>query len=86
MGVMDATQENIATPVESNKKASLMDIVARFREVLHAIDELDGEVTDALFGELQAVEGDLATKIDRCLWVGDEAGTRARHGWGVAAT
>jgi hypothetical protein len=75
---MDVTQESTATPVVPAKKASLMDIVARFREVLFAIDELDGEVTDALFDELQAAEGDLTQKIDRCLWVGDEAGTRAR--------
>jgi hypothetical protein len=78
MDVMDATQASTETTVVPSKKSSLMEIVARFREVLFAIDELDGEVTDALFVELQAAEGDLATKIDRCLWVGDEAGTRAR--------
>jgi hypothetical protein len=76
---MDATQENTAvSEASNNKKATLLEIVARFREVLFAIDELDGEVTDALFAELQAAEGDLTLKIDRCLWVGDEAGTRAR--------
>ena len=60
------------------KKRSLMDIVADFRQVLLAIDAEDGEVTDALFAELQQAEGDLTQKIDRCLWVGDEAAGRAR--------
>ena len=70
MAVMDAAA--------TVKRRSLIDIVADFRSVLLAIDAEDGEVTDALFAELQQAEGDLTNKIDRCLWVGDEAAGRAR--------
>ena len=63
---------------ETSKKRSLMDIVADFRQVLLAIDAEDGEVTDQLFAELTQAEGDLTQKIDRCLWVGDEAESRAK--------
>jgi Holliday junction resolvase len=66
------------TAVAGDKKSTLMDIVARFREVMLAVDVLDGEVTDHLYAELEAAEGDLVTKIDRCLWVGDEAASRAK--------
>lgn len=62
----------------SVKKPTLLDIVAQFRRILFAVDELDGEVTDELYGALEKAEGDLTTKIDRCLWVSDEAGARAK--------
>jgi hypothetical protein len=70
---MNAEAEAIAPA----PRMSLTEIVAAFRDLLLVVDEQDGEVTDELFAALEAVEADLAKKVDGCLWVAVEAEGRA---------
>lgn len=66
-----------ALPIAPAPRMSLTEIVAAFRDLLLVVDEQDGEVTDELFAALEAVEADLAKKVDGCLWVAVEAEGRA---------
>jgi hypothetical protein len=59
------------------KKRTLGEIIEDFRRVLHGIDEAEGEITPELEVELNQVEGDFASKVDRCLWVAKEAEAQA---------
>jgi uncharacterized Zn ribbon protein len=59
------------------KKRTLNEIVEDFRRVLHCIDDAEGELTPELEQSLTEAEGELSTKVDRCLWVAREAEAQA---------
>jgi hypothetical protein len=59
------------------RKRTLSEIIEAFRRVLHSIDDLEGEVTPELEDELTACEEALIDKVDKCLWVAQEAEAQA---------
>jgi len=59
------------------KKRTLSEIIEDFRRVMHSIDALEGEVTPELEDELTSCEEALIDKVDKCLWVAQEAEAQA---------
>jgi len=58
--------------VQEEKKRSLREIIEEYRALLWHIEDNEGVVEDEWFAEMSALDADLATKVDRCLWVVDE--------------
>lgn len=73
--VAEAVQNDVVEPVAAPAvpKRTLGDIVAEMRRILHEVDEAGGELSGTLEAELTACDADLTQKVDRCLWVADEA-------------
>lgn len=61
------------TQLDNVKKRTLNEIIDDYRKVLFEIDDADGELSEDLEKALDAVEAALAEKVDRCLWVMQEA-------------
>jgi hypothetical protein len=55
------------------KKRTLNEIIDDYRKVLFEIDGADGELSEDLETALNEVEAALAEKVERCLWVMQEA-------------
>lgn len=54
------------------KKVSLFDLVEQYRELIWHIEDNEGVIEDEWFEQLDALDGNIVDKVDRCLWVVDE--------------